>query len=46
MRRHDAAGLAKQALPDFLFVRGVTVDYTVADITGGVEVISLINRHS
>lgn len=36
--------IGKQALLDFLFVRGVTVDYTVADIT--CEIISLINRHS
>lgn len=51
MARHDTAKLVSRLFLSlslgFSFrSTGVTVDYTVADITGGVEIISPINGHS
>lgn len=47
MRRHDVTEFMNRLSRIFFsFFQGAAVDYTVADITGGVEINPLINRHS
>lgn len=44
MRRHDTAEFTNRIF--FSFFQGAAVDYTVADITGGVEIKPPDKRHS